>query len=120
MVQFRRNRVFGGSYFFTDTLRDLKSTLLIDHVERLREAVRKMREAMPFTIEAWVVLPEHMHAVRILPPNDADYFSRWRSIRSYFTHQLTKQIPVNRNNPVSLWRITSSRVASIFPVLATC
>ena len=63
MVQYRRNRVMGGSYFFTVTLRDRKSTVLIDHLEFLREAVRKTREARPFTIEAWVVLPEHMHAL---------------------------------------------------------
>ncbi len=63
MVQYRRNRVLGGRYFFTITLRDRKSALLIDHIDLLREAVRKTREARPFTIEAWVVLPEHMHAI---------------------------------------------------------
>ncbi|MCP5242839.1 MAG: hypothetical protein H6940_05300 [Burkholderiales bacterium] len=63
MVRYRRNRVLGGSYFFTVTLRDRKSTVLIDYIEFLREAVRKTRETRPFTIEAWVVLPEHMHAV---------------------------------------------------------
>ncbi|MCB1936854.1 MAG: hypothetical protein KDF59_13020 [Nitrosomonas sp.] len=52
MVQYRRNRVLGGSYFFTVTLRDRKSTVLIDHIELLREAVRKTREVRPFTIEA--------------------------------------------------------------------
>jgi len=36
MVRYRRNRVPGGTYFFTVTLRDRKSTLLIDHVELLR------------------------------------------------------------------------------------
>ena len=106
MVQYRRNRVMGGSYFFTVTLRDRKSTVLIDHLEFLREAVRKTREARPFTIEAWVVLPEHMHALWTLPPDDADYSSRWRSIKSHFTHQLAKQIPINRNTKgeYALWQ----------------
>ena len=98
MVQYRHNRVMGVSYFFTVTLHDRKSTLLIDHLEFLRDAVRKTREARPFTIEAWVVLPEHMHAIWTLPPDAADYSSRWRSIKSQFTHQLAKQIPINRNN----------------------
>lgn len=95
----------GGSYFFTVTLRGRKSTVLIDHIEFLREAVRKTREARPFTIEAWVILPEHMHPIWTLPPNDADYSSRWRSIKSHFTHQLAKQIPINRNTKgeYALW-----------------
>jgi putative transposase len=39
-----------------------------------------------------------MHAIWTLPPGDADYSHRWRSIKSHFTHQLAKQIPINRNN----------------------
>ena len=38
MVRYRRNRVDGGTYFFTVTLADRRSTALVDHVGSLRTA----------------------------------------------------------------------------------
>jgi len=37
--------------------------------------VRTTKLARPFAIDAWVVLPEHMHAVWMLPTGNADYSS---------------------------------------------
>jgi len=90
MVVYRRNRVEGGTYFFTVTLRDRQTSLLTKHVGLLRESVRKTRRARPFIIDAWVVLPEHMHAIWTLPTGDADYSTRWRSIKANFSHELGK------------------------------
>ena len=47
-----------------------------------------------------------MHAIWTLPPDDADYSSRWRSIKSDFTHQLATQIPIVRNTKgeYALWQ----------------
>ncbi|MGR9037125.1 MAG: REP-associated tyrosine transposase, partial [Gammaproteobacteria bacterium] len=73
MVLYRRNRIAGGTYFFTVTLKDRKSALLVEHIRLLREAVQRTKLAKPFAIDVWVVLPEHMHAVWTLPPGDADY-----------------------------------------------
>ena len=98
MVLYRRNRIAGGPYFFTVTLRDRKSALLVKHIELLREAVRKTKLAKPFAIDAWVVLPEHMHAVWTLPPGDADYSARWRSIKGYFSHELAKSLENPQRN----------------------
>ncbi|MDI1357749.1 hypothetical protein [Methylobacter sp.] len=42
----------------------------------------------PFTIDAIVILPDHLHAVWTLPDGDADYSGRWRAIKSNFTHAL--------------------------------
>jgi putative transposase len=39
----------------------------------LREAVRRVRRSRPFSIDAWVVLPDHLHAVWTLPPGDDDF-----------------------------------------------
>lgn len=52
MVLYRRNRIEGGSYFFTVTLRDRRSTMLADHIELLRESVRHTKHAQPFHINA--------------------------------------------------------------------
>lgn len=98
MVLYRRNRIAGGTYFFTVTLRDRKSALLINHIGLLREAVQRTKIAKPFAIDAWVVLPEHMHAIWTLPPGDADYSARWRSIKACFSHELAKLLENPRRN----------------------
>ena len=88
MVQFRRNYVPGGTYFFTPTLRDRRRSLLTNHVDLLRTAFRAERERHPFEILAIVVLPEHLHAVITLPDGDSHYSRRWRSIKGGFSHSL--------------------------------
>jgi putative transposase len=50
----------------------------------LRAAVAKTRERYPFVIDAVVVMPDHIHAVRTLPPGDADFSLRWRLIKQRF------------------------------------
>ena len=53
MVLYRRNRVPGGTYFFTVTLRNRSLTLLVDWIDELRESVRETRREKPFHIDAW-------------------------------------------------------------------
>jgi putative transposase len=107
MVRYRRNFVPGGTYFFTVTLVDRTSSALVDHVDALRAAFRIARHERPFTIEAIVILPEHVHAIWTLPPGDSDYSRRWRRIKAYFTHQLIAAgTPVRRrrNGEFALWQ----------------
>jgi putative transposase len=85
MPNYIRPRQKGASVFFTVTLADRTEDLLVRQVARLREAVRVTRAERPFAIEAWVVLPDHLHAVWTLPPGDADYSMRWRLIKSRFS-----------------------------------
>jgi putative transposase len=47
--------------------------------------------AHPFAIDAFVVLPDHLHAVWTLPPGDSDFSTRWRLIKSRFAKALPKQ-----------------------------
>jgi putative transposase len=54
----------------------------------LREAVRKVRRRFPFYIDAWVVLPDHMHSLWTLPEGDSDFPSRWRDIKAAFSKSL--------------------------------
>jgi len=81
MVQYRRNLTKGGTYFFTVTLIDRHSEDLTRHIELLREAVRATKQRQPFEIIAWVVLPDHLHAVWTLPIEYSDYSGRWRTIK---------------------------------------
>jgi putative transposase len=88
MPDYRRNRVVGGTYFFTVNLLDRDRPLLVEHIEILRESVRRVRELMPFHIDAWVVLPEHMHALWTLPEGDADFPRRWQAIKMAFSKRV--------------------------------
>ena len=90
MPDYRRNRIPGGTYFFTVNLLERSSNLLVSHVDSLREAVRMVSTRRPFHIDAWVVLPDHMHAVWTLPAGDADYSGRWKAIKIAFAKALPK------------------------------
>ncbi|MBL8311351.1 MAG: transposase [Burkholderiales bacterium] len=85
MVAYRRNFVAGGTYFFTVTLRDRRSRLLVERIDDLRAAYDRVRGERPFTTDAIVVLPDHLHCVWTLPPDDADYSGRWKAIKARFT-----------------------------------
>ncbi len=88
MTNYRRNFVRGGSYFFTANLDDRRSRLLTDHIDLLRSAHRYVRTRHPFTIEAIVILPDHLHAIWTMPEGDADFGLRWRLIKSAFSRGL--------------------------------
>jgi putative transposase len=84
MTDYRRNFTPGGSYFFTVNLADRRQSLLTTHVDILRAIFRKTQVRHPFSIEATVVLPDHLHTIWTLPPGDADYATRWQLIKSGF------------------------------------
>ena len=88
MVMYRRNIVAGSRYFFTVTLLDRASRLLVERIEELRAAFRLIHTRRPFTIDAIVVLPDHLHCVWTLPEGDADYALRWREIKSHFSRRI--------------------------------
>ncbi len=88
MPDYRRVRIPGGTYFFTVTLRDRSSDLLVARIDLLRSAVRDVRAKHPFHIDAWVVLPDHMHCVWTLPEGDVDYSGRWGAIKKRFSKTL--------------------------------
>jgi len=101
MPDYRRNFIPGGSFFFTVNLLERRSDLLTRHIELLRDSVRRVRRLHPFHIDAWVVLPEHMHCIWTMPPADADFPLRWRLIKLIFSKALPK---VERLSAVRLRR----------------
>lgn len=91
MPEYRRNRVAGGTYFFTVNLADRGSHLLVERIDLLRASVRRVRQLSPFHIDAWVVLPDHLHAVWTLPP---------MSIRSISIRSSTVMSPPRPIGPI--------------------
>ncbi|HEX5354098.1 MAG TPA: transposase [Rhodanobacteraceae bacterium] len=89
-MRYRRSDIAGGTYFFTVTLADRSSRLLVEHIDDLRAAVRTVKRHHPFEIVAWVVLPEHMHAIWALPEDDRDFSGRWSLIKSSFSRAIAR------------------------------
>ena len=90
VANYRRNFLDGGSYFFTANLANRRLTLLTEHIGHLRAAFRQVRARHPFTIEAAVILPDHLHAIWTLPEKDANFARRWRLIKAAFSRGLTR------------------------------
>jgi putative transposase len=103
MPNYIRPKVTGATVFFTVALADRGSNVLLREADRLRDAVRRVRAERPFGIEAWVVLPDHLHAVWTLPAGDSDFSRRWGAINALFTMSIrragfTPPLPVGRAN----------------------
>ncbi len=114
MSNYRRPKIPGASIFFTVALADRNSDLLSREIDVLRAAVRTTRQERPFGIDAWVVLPDHMHCIWTMPPGDAEYSVRWGAIKARFS------IAVRRAGftpPSRLPVVTSGRYAGVNPGL---
>ena len=80
-------------FFFTVVLADRSSTLLVDHVDRLRRIYRAVQQRRPFETVAICILPDHLHALWSLPEDDADFSSRWNLIKGGFSRGLRAGLP---------------------------
>jgi putative transposase len=90
MSNYLRPRRPGATVFLTITLAARGSQILTDRIEVLRKAVRDTRAARPFHIDAWVVLPDHMHCVWTLPEGDHGYAARVQQIKARFSRAMPK------------------------------
>jgi putative transposase len=80
----------GRQLFLHGQLADRRLTLLKDHIDLLRAAFRHVRARHPFTIEAAVISPEHLHAICTPPEQDADFALRWRLIKNALSDGLMR------------------------------
>ena len=88
MSNYRRARIAGGTFFFTLTLADRSSDLLVREINRLRRIYGHVQECRPFESVAMCVLPDHLHAIWSLPLDDSDFATRWNLIKSGFSRGL--------------------------------
>ncbi|MGR8980108.1 MAG: REP-associated tyrosine transposase [Gammaproteobacteria bacterium] len=86
MADYRRCYVPGGSYFFT-VVTERRAGILANDLAQgcLREAIRHCRQRLPFHVDALVLMPDHLHIIWTMPPDDYDYSKRWGIIKKYFT-----------------------------------
>jgi putative transposase len=88
MPRYRRANIDGGTFFFTLTLADRSSNVLVREIERLREAYRLTQKRSPFETVAICIMPDHLHALWTLPEGDSDFASRWSYFKAYFSRAL--------------------------------
>ena len=95
MPEYRRAYVSGGSYFLT--LLTYNRTPLFqapENIPRIREAIKMVKSEMPFDILGAVTLPDHLHFIWTLPPDDVAYPIRVGRLKALFTRMLpTNQRP---------------------------
>jgi putative transposase len=79
----RYRRATGGSTFFFTLVSFQRRPILCDEAIRaaLRKAIRDVRAHHPFSIDALVLLPDHLHCIWTLPVAENDYSTRWSRIK---------------------------------------
>jgi putative transposase len=85
MPNYIRALVPGGTFFFTVALLERRRGLLTERIDDLRSVFADARRRRPFTIDAIVVLPDHLHCIWTLPPGDGDFSGRWHHIKARFS-----------------------------------
>ncbi|NIR30381.1 MAG: transposase [Gammaproteobacteria bacterium] len=85
MPNYRRD--YSGTVWFFTVVTRLRRPLFGDPnaCRVLGRAVRECRACYPFDVDAWVLLPDHMHAIWTLPASDLQYSRRWALIKRRFT-----------------------------------
>ena len=77
MTEYHRIRVKGATNFFTVNRAERKgNNILLGNIVLFRAVIKKVKGNHPFTLDAIVILPEHLHCKRTLPPGDADFKTR--------------------------------------------
>jgi putative transposase len=103
MSQYRRCYQSGGNYFFTLVTHQRRPIFANpEKVEQLKTAINKVKKKYPFSLNAIVVLPDHLHCIWRLPENDKDFSTRWRLIKRYFSMEMGTLI--NHRKEKEVWQ----------------
>jgi len=81
----KRYNVPGNTYFVT-AVTHKRASLLIQNYDLLLESMRRAHKKGRFRLDAWVVLPDHIHL--LLEPDEEDLSSLMRRIKLSFAHML--------------------------------
>jgi putative transposase len=103
MSDYRRARAPGGCYFFT-VVTYQRRPLFRDagEVELLRRAFARAKARRPFSIDAIVVLPDHLHCLWQMPEGDADFSGRWRAIKQFVSRRM--EAPLSERGEKPVWQ----------------
>jgi putative transposase len=89
MSNYRRCYTPGACYFFTVVTLRRRPIFNDAHAQQtLRAAIVKTRERYPFEINAWMLLPDHLHCIWTLPEGDSNHSVRWNLIKTNFSREM--------------------------------
>ena len=92
MPNYRRARE-GNTYFFTVVTYGRQPILCLKESRAvLRDIINETRAEMPFEVDAWVLLPDHLHCIWTLPERDGDYSKRWGFVKAGYTKRIGKTL----------------------------
>jgi len=96
MPDYRRAKIPGATYFFTVVTFNRRPFLATEPaISCLRAVIRRIKAKRPFSLDAFCILPDHIHCIWTLPLNDADYSTRWNLIKGMFTKNFRKTTGLN-------------------------
>jgi len=109
MANYRRLYAKGGTYFFTVVTQERRPIFSKeDSVKNLRESFETVMEKRPFTVDAVVVLPDHIHCIWSLPNNESDFSTRWKEIKYRFSINSRESFPptdsMRKKKEKGLWQ----------------
>ena len=84
-MHYWRSQQPGACYFFTLVTYQRQPLLTQKNIDRLRLAFKREMQKRPFTIDAIVILPDHLHTLWRLPEQDSNYSLRWSNIKRFFS-----------------------------------
>ena len=85
MADYRR--LYTGPKWFFTIVTYKRRHIFFDEVARncLRHAITECRSLHPFSIDGWVLLPDHFHCIWTIQEPDPDFSTRWSIIKRLFT-----------------------------------
>jgi putative transposase len=88
MSRYRRP-LKGLTYFFTVVSHRRRPILCDDAIRTaLRRGIETVRAKHPFSIDGWVLLPDHMHCIWTLPQDDHAFSLRWSEIKRFVSTEV--------------------------------
>ncbi|MEE8575297.1 MAG: transposase [Thermodesulfobacteriota bacterium] len=98
MSNYKRSKD-GSTFFFTVVTYKREPILCLDESRKaLREIIDRVRELHQFEIKAWVLLPDHLHAIWEFTNGDFNYSMIWGLIKKEFTKKMKH---INPSTPLS-------------------
>jgi len=91
MPHYLRPWVPGGTFFLTVVTLNRRRIFNSTVGRRiLGKAVNQVKREFPFSLDAWVLLPDHFHAIWTLPEGDTNYSKRVGLIKAHFSKAARK------------------------------
>lgn len=103
MPNYRRYYLPGSTVFITCVTQDRKKIFqLPENITLLNTVVENVKAIHPFTLSAYVYLPDHFHWLIQLPETDPDFSKILKSVKWNFTWEYKKKYAVSSRR--SLWQ----------------